>query len=92
MNTTQVQDENIAFIKDEDKWPHWPLLPVKKYKEGETWPTFGTLVSPIENNGILWVVSASIFLLTLEMVTQKSVPIKAYDTVEEMVADGWMVD
>ena len=35
---TEPEFDHVAFMQDEDEWPHWPYLPVKNY------PKVGLLV------------------------------------------------
>lgn len=81
-----------AFILDPDKWPLWPNLPMKK-PQPASWPLLATLVDDnlFEIGGPL---KFPVRLLIDEpgaKPNQTHVE-KTYQTVEDLLADGWLVD
>jgi hypothetical protein len=95
METYDVADAFVeaesARIRNEDQWPHWPVLPMKKKIVGQAWPKLGIVVA-----GDLAIVYLRLLPelkagVSLGMQLQGCPTIK-YASVEEMVADGWMGD
>lgn len=83
-----MTDEEM--IKALHQWPHWPLLALKRPREQGQWPEFAVLVdrSPLsayEPTRLELYVGANIFN-PATLVEHTSV------TVEEIVAQGWLVD
>ena len=82
--------EEVAFILNEPMWPRWPLLPVKRYPEGANDLQPGVIVAgypKIVYLKNLWEFKSGFLPEQLEGVEK----IK-YDSVESLVADGWVVD
>lgn len=77
-------EDDVANIKDEDHWPWWPRLPIKKRDPKGGWPQLGTLMH-IEGK---WNVYHKAFD---ERINYKN-PQQVFDTPEAVVADGWVVD
>ena len=76
--------DDVVFLGNPDKWPAWPLCPVKGYRNGE-------LVCGAVCEGSLMVVEGNIFSgWTAE--TYADAKKWQYDSFEAMVADGWEVD
>lgn len=76
--------DDKAFILDPDKWPHWPVLPVKRIKD--TQMDLGCL---LDTGKIIVVLSNMWALKNTPISEQKSI---TYRTVDELLADGWRVD
>jgi len=68
---------DIEFLKRADLWPRWPLLPVKRTR----WET-GALVEDGETNVAFPAVYDPIVGVVLHQ----------YDSLEALVADGWVID
>lgn len=77
----RMADEHM--IKTEDNWPNWPYLPLKK-KGRLHIGRVGTLIS--SNDGKFRVMLASMFsdLRKADCLT--------YDSVAELLHDGWTID
>lgn len=75
--------EHMAFMADPDRWPRWPLLPVKRYKD-DTLET-GYL---IEMKGSKYVVYQN----TIFCADPRTDAHFRYESFEAIVADGWRVD
>lgn len=82
------------MINDQARWPLWPFLPVKKPKD-HGWPDLGCVISNGINVGVLPV----IFNFSVDNIPTihnkeelRKYILAEYTTVDEMVADGWVVD
>lgn len=72
-----------SFIKNPNKWPAWPALPLKRRTTGEmeTAYLWGDPVVPIKvYKGNIWSIKA------------EDPIIGEFDSVEELLAAGWEVD
>ena len=93
---TQFNDK--AFIANPGKWPNWPLLPVKRHTKDRSGPECGILIDnqPIgdkldpEHKSLRTIFLTSMF--ALKKTDLKTVEKKEYESVEKMLADGWIVD
>jgi hypothetical protein len=79
-----VAIQDAAFMADEDRWPRWPVLPLKR--GGEGFPTLGVLVA---GQGPT-VLELSMFELVPEKIEKCTQ--HRYASFEQMVAAGWRVD
>lgn len=68
--------DDLGMMKRADLWPLWPYLPVKKPK----WQT-GVLIEDRNTKEAL----PTVF-------TRDGTIIVQFETLEELVADGWVVD
>lgn len=97
--------DDLAFFQDPDRWPNQPLCPVKNpriLQDGSPrtnggMPACGLLyenTTPVISG--LPRVQPIVYLVGLFDDRQgkpiKSFPAKQYDSLEAMVADGWIVD
>jgi hypothetical protein len=70
------ESNDLQFMKDPDRWPRWPLLPVKRGTQ------MGLMLEhPRVYLRNLW---DSTPLADVESIK--------YDTYESVIADGWIVD
>lgn len=79
--------EDLRGIKDDSKWPLWPLLPLRRSVKGKE-PDIGFLVSgygPV-------VVIGNVFAVMDGEVAIKDLDRKEYGSYEEMLDDEWYVD
>ena len=79
----ETLDAQASFIKDYSRWPCWPRLPVKRYKQGDPWPELGVVCS---SN------TRKVYLMDLWGDIDPDTPVLTYYDVEGMLADGWRVD
>ena len=83
--------EQAAFI-DNGMWPNWPLLPMKRYQEGDRLPQTAVIFAAdaaAPKVKLYLDVSPWTVTLTKDMQTAESV---TFDTVEECLAAGWRID
>ena len=76
-----TMNKHLDMMKNPDRWPVWPLLPLIKGKD-----EVGVL---LQSEGAYIVVLANLYMMpkSLDLAPQ----IK-YDSAEAIVADGWIVD
>jgi len=83
-----VENENIQiaedrkFILNEDGWPYWPVLPVKRSQPDGGWPECGTICAGTPS---------TVFLVPMYELKVDS-PKKTYADLNELLDDGWEVD
>jgi len=85
----EMEKSDRDFIL-EGKYPYFPFLPVKRNKEGEHLPEFGFMVYGAPNK--VYLMNFWGWVLGKEKVEMKDIPTARYDTVDELLADGWVVD
>ena len=92
---------DLQFMKEADTWPLWPFLPVKNrkgdYKQAGGWPTLGTLMndSPFkkQTEPINYKESIDEIIQNFQKdIDFKPTVLKKYSSLEELTADGWIVD
>lgn len=72
--------EEISMMQDEDKWPHWPILPLVN-RTGNSRPECGFLF-----------VSSGPTVFIGNMWDPKFDNPKKYNSYQEIVDDGWRID
>ena len=86
-----IQSE-VKFIQNTDAWPRWPMLPVKR-SNGHKFPTCAILLDSkdyIKNNNNIVVYECNMYSASKEAI-DKCVK-HNYNSIEDMLKDGWMVD
>jgi len=88
MQLTQDQRRELDLVNDEDRWPHWPVLPVKRYREGDM-PDLGVIVA-----GRSTVYLVNLFQLQTGPLGPQleGVEKRDYANREALIADGWIGD
>ena len=90
--------DDAAMIRDTDRWPAWPCLPLKRRNNSLEDKNLGVLLATEEHRravngrGKLRVYHGYIFSLPKTQEQWDATPRTEYDTIEELLADGWMVD
>lgn len=87
------REEDQALILDPDQWPNWPILPIKRRVEGESWPELAFINGIGANEPKLMVIFENMHRYS-EMTNEqrKACRIEVYDGVNSLLDDGWMVD
>ncbi len=82
----QATKADLELVNNPDAWPCWPRLPMKKYSDNQTgdFPEFGFIVE----GGGSTVYLGSVF----GVIDMGQVKRKHYDSFNEMLDDGWVVD
>lgn len=102
MTSTREQDDK-AMITGPDRgagWPHWPFLPMKQRLEKHSCPNPGLifdktpLLKKIDRNAECYrtVYFANFWAVASGEVKLSTAEKKVYESVDAMIADGWMVD
>lgn len=91
--TEGIERDDVAFIVDQDLWPHWPLLPMKRMRNGKR--ELGVIISSRPNT----VYSHSQGMYALgpgpilpQLASAYGWVMDVYDSAEEIVQAGWIVD
>lgn len=79
---------DIEMIKDPTRWPSYPFLPVKKLNGTPTVYDFGLVHAARPTI----VTEANLFRLPATYEQYKALGGKQYESIEALVADGWIVD
>ena len=87
-----IPEEALDFLKDPDRWPLWPLLPIKRSR-----PKQGPECALMFASGKPEVIFGDLYALDSrpgESYSEKFAGLqrKEYPTFEAMVADGWRPD
>lgn len=80
------EPNHLEFLRRHELWPQWPYCPVKRYVAGETWPVCGLVPA-----GGAQVVELNLFISWTSKEWNEAVQ-HSYASLEELVADGWVVD
>lgn len=91
MSSTQRQLDDRAFISDPNRWPCWPLLPIKRGNQQLNDKNLGVLFDTDPKKGYR-VYHCYLFDLPMPQKQFAQVPHTDYATVDALLADGWMVD
>lgn len=89
---------DTAMIRDSDLWPMWPCLPLKRRNNSLEDKNLGFLLATeehrmaVEGRGKLCVYHGYIFSLPKTQEQWDAIPRTEYATVEELLADDWIVD
>lgn len=82
---------HVEFLNDPEQWPNFPLCSVKRHREGGGMPDCGTVLALPTTVPVVY--SASMFsFVKMSKDEIRSVPQHKYESVDDLVADGWMVD
>jgi hypothetical protein len=75
--------DDKSMILHPDEWPRWPILPVKRYlKEAQN----------IELGVMMAGQSTTIYLTDMFDLNMSSAKRKVYGTLDDLLADSWVVD
>lgn len=82
--------DDLAMIKDEDMWTHWPVLPVVNRRVARLIPE--DLTDPFAGYGLIMAGSPTKVWLTNLFIRDPKAPVKEYPCIEALLEDGWKVD
>lgn len=82
--------DDVQFLSDPDRWPKFPICPVKRYskKDKHGFPECGVVTA----TGIAVVVVISMFELPITEEEYEKLTKYRYESMEDLVTDGWLVD
>jgi hypothetical protein len=86
-------ERDRAMFENPDKWPLNPLLPIKRYK-GRKQGEFPDLAILLKHNEFYLVVHAMLHGFSPEVLHEalSSGNCEIYDSVDELMTAGWLVD
>jgi len=82
-------DENKSMMLNPRTWPRWPALPVKRNGECGVMLAYKDFLTTVFKVN-LWELSNGGHLLTLKQL--QSMEQVKYDTIDAILADGWIID
>jgi hypothetical protein len=88
--------QDKEMILDSAEWPQWPILPLKRYSSDGGWWDCALLVDAqilpdqLEMGIVVW--KLNLFQLPRDLRQMRDMPYQLYPTVEDVLADGWIVD
>ena len=81
--------DDVEFLR-QGKWPNWPFCPVKRYEKGEL--QCGLVYDNMDDGVVPMVLMINLFALSITEEVYDGLEKHKYDSIELLVADGWMVD
>lgn len=82
---------DLDFLNRVACWPKWPVCPVKKKTEGNSWPIHGLIFAGEGDKPIPVVVMLNLWHPWTKEEYEAAEKHK-YDSIEALLADGWEVD
>jgi len=82
--------DHAAFMKDEDSWPHWPVLPVKNRSNGDM--TVGVMLAGDPTVFLVGMFDPRLTAGFGELVKKGEVQKQDFETFEAAHDAGWIVD
>lgn len=95
--TPGTPEFHAAFIKRDDLWPLLPILPIKRYEDGDGNKVFDEHGLPMQC-GLIGMTEKRLVVLSnlheyhARIAAKEDVKCLAYPSIESMVNDGWRVD
>ena len=89
-HATEDTTEDLRYMRDPDLWGCFPKLPLKRRRDGETWPQLGVMICHTLSGATPEPIT--IYLGTMFDIDLRKRPTLEYPTVEAAIADGWRVD
>jgi hypothetical protein len=91
-----VRPLDLMVMRDPQLWSKWPFLPVIRPSRDGGEAQLGILYDARQVSGT-YGFSATVFLVNLFLLPDTeaglfAAPKRVYDTIDELVADGWTVD
>lgn len=84
----ETPKDDKAFMLDPDGWPNWPILPIKRMHDEHL--EIACLVESPTADGHMFFVNSNMHDLEQDLKSRKVVPTLA--NIDQLVAEGWMVD
>ena len=86
--------DDLQMMSSPRSWPAWPLLPIKRYTK-DAWIDCGLLVDVLDHK-------TTVFLTTLFalqggmvrdiLINKEEIKRIEYDSLDDLLKDGWVVD
>lgn len=99
MTTTRTLDaaerkQHLDFINDPDKWPHWPLLPMKNFINGFSHPHSHGIIVDVGGFDVSKV-EPKVYIANLMFFRGEDMDKyekDEYQSFDELIDAGWIVD
>jgi hypothetical protein len=75
-----------GMILSPNDWPRWPVLPMKRH--GDRKPNCGLIIGDPSDGKVWFVPGANAFRADQEFIDKNAIRI----TIDDLIAQGWMVD
>lgn len=79
-----MDQQDFNMVMDDSGWPRWPVLPMKRKRGGNV--EFGVVIAG--SRRIVYLCS----IFNTKGISDGTAEKVEYEAVEEMLADGWIVD
>ena len=79
--------DDLAMLNDQNSWPHWPFMPMKRRRAEGGFPEMGVLVATLP---LSFYKDMNLFAANLAEVVTGSEGQEV--TITEILAEGWVVD
>ena len=94
---TYRRQKDKAMITDQDRWPMWPRLPLKKYPVDFAHPEnrLGFMVGTMDpemDAAPPFTVYVGLLYQPLEEFMDRPDKVKTYTSIDALLDDGWVVD
>lgn len=83
-------EEDKEMIDNPMSWPNWPCLPMKRHTPQGGMPDAGTILDCELGKNVIFL--TSVWEVADERASFSTCERKVYASVDELLADGWMVD
>lgn len=85
--------DDASMIDDPDQWPCWPFLPIKRKNNSLEDKNLGVLLATQEHaDGKRIVYHGCLFGWPKTSEAVKALPTTEYESTQQLLADGWIVD
>lgn len=81
-----IDQRDLRMIMDEDNWPRWPILPMKRDRQPGRDKELGVVLAGS---------TSKIYLVNMfeaKKIAGGTAEVKEYASSEELLLDGWVVD
>jgi len=94
MDTTAQREESLKYLNDPGLWPMWPVLPVKRPVDSDLPITkcMGIVIVSQKYRYRIWFTNMFILQTGPLMEQLEGVEHIDFESFEEMVDSGWLVD
>lgn len=95
-NYTRTEEQlaqEVEMMRTPERWPCWPLLPIKRMIQDHNFPEIGCLIDIMFAKDLQVYVGMSPYVqVRLQDATSVWPDVVRYASYEDIVADGWVVD
>ena len=86
--TRPQEFDHAEFLRSPDRWPAWPVCPLKRpARRKEDWIECGVVIDQEEHRWTVYL--TNLFMLPGGLEDCERIP---YGSLEELLHDGWVVD